>query len=147
MGFLKRKTRSGSKSGLDFYKNLARTRPNPVIYIYTYIYIYCYNPKTPNLTHNLFRVFNCHSMLSSVSPLTHAVNRPSLMLSASRSHSLCRRRQRRKSKILAVKPLRSHNIAPYICYAASLVIAEANNHNHGDLRQWLLMFFFHFFFI
>ena len=145
-GFLKKKkTQSGSKSGLDFYKNLARTRPNPVIYIY----IYCYDPKIPNLTQNLFKVFSCLSMLSSLSPLTHspllpslillpcltthAVSRPFLMLSSFRSNSLCRRRRRWKSNILATKPLQSHNIAPYSCYALSLVIAEANDHNHSDL--------------
>ena len=141
---------------MDFYKNLARTRPNSVIYIciitkissYIYIYILLY-PKIPNLTQNLFKVFSCLSMLSSLSPLTHsplllslillpcltthAVSHPFLMLSSFRSNSLCRRRRRWKSNILATKPLRSHNIAPYSCYALSLVIAEANDHNHSDL--------------
>ena len=91
-------------------------------------------------------------MLSFLSPLTHfplplsltllscltahAISRPFLMLSASRSHSLCRRKRRQKSKILAAKPLWSHNITPYICYAMSLVTANANDHNHGDLRAY-----------
>ena len=129
-----------------------------------------YNPKIPHLIFTisstashlflfssplwLMLLSHSHSLSSHVSRRRPPnVSGTSLMLSASRPHSLCKRRwrRRRKSKILAAKPLWSHpisfNIAPYICFAPSLVIAEANNHNHNDLQQWFLMFFFHFFFI
>ena len=118
-GFFKKKPEVGLSRVWTFTKIWPKLGPTRLYiciitkissFIYIYIYIYCYNPKIPNLTQNLFKVFSCLSMLSSLSPLTHsplllsltllpcltahAVSRLSLMLSSFRSNSLCRRRRR-----------------------------------------------------